>query len=77
MRITSSVFINDDEWGLHADCEDWLEESAPCEPIGRYRHNPTGEDNGDAHSEVVLLAVAPPIVRSVTRLRWTPVARNP
>jgi secondary thiamine-phosphate synthase enzyme len=49
MHITASVFINDDEPGLHADYDDWLETLAPHEPIGRYRHNRTGEDNGDAH----------------------------
>jgi secondary thiamine-phosphate synthase enzyme len=49
MHITASVFINDDERGLHADYEDWLEELAPHEPISRYRHNRIGEDNGDAH----------------------------
>jgi secondary thiamine-phosphate synthase enzyme len=49
MHITASVFINDDEPGLQQDYEDWLEELAPHEPIGRYRHNRTGEDNGDAH----------------------------
>ena len=49
MHITASVFINDDESGLHADYEDWLETLAPHEPISRYRHNRTGEDNGDAH----------------------------
>ena len=49
MHITASVFINDDETGLHHDYEDWLEELAPHEPINRYRHNLTGEDNGDAH----------------------------
>ncbi len=49
MNITSSVFINDDENGLLADFERWLEELAPYEPISRYRHNNTGEDNGDAH----------------------------
>jgi secondary thiamine-phosphate synthase enzyme len=49
VHITSSVFINDDEWGLHADYGDWLEELPPHEPISRYRHNRTGEDNGDAH----------------------------
>jgi len=49
MHITASVFINDDERGLHADYEEWLEELAPHEPISRYRHNRTGEDNGDAH----------------------------
>ena len=49
MHITASVFINDDEPGLHQDYEEWLEQLAPHEPISRYRHNRTGEDNGDAH----------------------------
>lgn len=49
MHITASVFINDDESGLHADFERWLEELAPHEPLHLYRHNNTGEDNGDAH----------------------------
>jgi secondary thiamine-phosphate synthase enzyme len=49
MHITASVFINDDERGLHHDFERWLEELAPHEPLERYRHNRTGEDNGDAH----------------------------
>ena len=49
MHITASVFINDDEGGLHDDFEEWLETLAPHEPISRYRHNRTGEDNGDAH----------------------------
>lgn len=49
MHITASVFINDDETGLHKDYEDWLEKLAPHEPVSQYRHNRTGEDNGDAH----------------------------
>jgi secondary thiamine-phosphate synthase enzyme len=49
MHITSSVFINDDEPGLHQDYDEWLEGLAPHEPVSRYRHNRTGEDNGDAH----------------------------
>jgi len=49
MHITASVFINDDEPGLHQDYDDWLEGLAPHAPISRYRHNRTGEDNGDAH----------------------------
>jgi len=49
MHITASVFINDDERGLHEDYRRWLEELAPHEPISRYQHNRTGEDNGDAH----------------------------
>jgi len=49
MHITASIFINDDESGLHQDYEEWLEQLAPHEPVSRYRHNRTGEDNGDAH----------------------------
>lgn len=49
MHITSSVFINDDERGLHHDYAKWLEKLAPHEPISQYRHNDTGEDNADAH----------------------------
>ena len=49
MHITASVFINDDESGLHHDYEIWLEKLAPHEPTTAYRHNRTGEDNADAH----------------------------
>jgi secondary thiamine-phosphate synthase enzyme len=49
MHITASVFINDDEKGLHADYGAWLEALAPHEPVSGYRHNRTGEDNADAH----------------------------
>jgi len=49
MHITASVYINDDESGLLLDYEDWLEGLAPHEPVSHYRHNRTGEDNGDAH----------------------------
>jgi secondary thiamine-phosphate synthase enzyme len=49
MHITASVFINDDESGLHLDYMAWLERLAPHEPISFYRHNLSGEDNGDAH----------------------------
>lgn len=49
MHITSSVFINDNETGLHHDYERWLEQLAPHEPTNRYEHNKTGEDNADAH----------------------------
>ena len=50
MHITASVFINDDEPGLHEDYKRWLEELAPFDPSpSRYHHNRTGEDNGDAH----------------------------
>jgi secondary thiamine-phosphate synthase enzyme len=49
MHITASVFINDDESGLHEDYRVWLEELAPHEPVSKYRHNLTFEDNADAH----------------------------
>ncbi|MEM4247867.1 MAG: YjbQ family protein, partial [Candidatus Nanoarchaeia archaeon] len=49
MHITASVFINDDERGLHSDFEKWLEKLAPHEPTSAYSHNLTGEDNADAH----------------------------
>jgi len=49
MHITASVFINDDESGLHADYEKWLEKLAPHAPTAQYLHNRTGEDNADAH----------------------------
>lgn len=49
MHITASVFINDDESGLHHDYEHWLEEIAPHNPVDLYWHNRTGEDNADAH----------------------------
>lgn len=49
MHISSSVFINDDEGGLHNDFYKWLEKLAPHEPINQYSHNDTGEENADAH----------------------------
>jgi secondary thiamine-phosphate synthase enzyme len=49
MHISASVFINDDEPGLHHDYDEWLEKLAPHAPTSQYRHNDTGEDNADAH----------------------------
>ena len=49
MHKSTSVYINDDEGGLLEDCDRWLEKLAPHEPISRYKHNNTGEDNADAH----------------------------
>ncbi|HEY0579952.1 MAG TPA: secondary thiamine-phosphate synthase enzyme YjbQ [Candidatus Nitrosocosmicus sp.] len=49
MHISSSIFINDNEEGLHEDFRKWLEDLAPHKPINQYRHNDTGEDNADAH----------------------------
>ena len=55
MHITASVFINDDEYGLHQDYETWLEELAPHAPVSQYQHNRTGEDNADAHMKRQLM----------------------
>jgi secondary thiamine-phosphate synthase enzyme len=55
MHITASVFINDDERGLHQDYDQWLERLAPHEPVDGYRHNNTGEDNADAHMKRQLM----------------------
>jgi secondary thiamine-phosphate synthase enzyme len=49
MHISSSIFINDNETGLHKDFDKWLEQLAPHSPSSQYRHNDTGEDNADAH----------------------------
>jgi secondary thiamine-phosphate synthase enzyme len=64
MHITASVFINDDEPGLHQDYKDWLEQLAPHDP-SRYRHNRTGEDNGDAHHKRQIMGRE--VVVAVTR----------
>lgn len=55
MHITASVFINDDESGLHHDYDVWLEKLAPHEPVRGYHHNRTGEDNADAHMKRQLM----------------------
>ena len=55
MHISASVFINDDERGLHQDYEKWLEKLAPHELVDQYRHNDTGEDNADAHMKRQLM----------------------
>jgi len=65
MHITASVFINDDESGLHQDFDTWLETLAPHQPLGNYRHNRTGEDNGDAHLKRQLMGRE--VVVAVTR----------
>jgi secondary thiamine-phosphate synthase enzyme len=67
MHITASVFINDDESGLHQDYEDWLERLAPHAPVSQYRHNRTGEDNADAHLKRQIMGRE--VVVAVTRGR--------
>jgi secondary thiamine-phosphate synthase enzyme len=65
MHITASVFINDDESGLHADYERWLEKLAPEKPHAQYDHNRTGEDNADAHLKRQLMGRE--VVVAITR----------
>ena len=65
MHITASVFINDDEGGLHQDFEGWLEKLAPHEPTSQYRHNLTGEDNADAHLKRTIMGRE--VVAAVTK----------
>ena len=69
MHITSSVFINDDEGGLHQDFERWLEQLAPHEPLSLYQHNNTGEDNGDGHLKRTIMGRE--VVVAVTSLPST------
>jgi len=67
MHITASVFINDDEAGLHQDFERWLEDLAPHEPVSQYLHNRTGEDNADGHLKRSIMGRE--VVVAVTRGR--------
>ena len=72
MHITASVFINDDESGLHADYERWLEELAPHEPVDHYRHNDTGEDNADAHLKRQVMGREVVVAITIGRLHFGP-----
>jgi secondary thiamine-phosphate synthase enzyme len=65
MHITASVFINDDESGLHKDFEEWLQKLAPEKPYSQYRHNDTGEDNADAHLKRTIMGRE--VVAAVTK----------
>lgn len=72
MHITASVFINDDESGLHHDYEQWLEKLAPHEPVDSYRHNRTGEDNADAHLKRQIMGRSVTVAVSEGRLDFGP-----
>lgn len=72
MHITASVFINDDESGLHHDYEVWLEGLAPHQPVNRYRHNDTGEDNADAHMKRQVMGREVVVAVSAGRLDFGP-----
>jgi secondary thiamine-phosphate synthase enzyme len=71
MHITASVFINDDESGLHEDYKEWLEQLAPHDP-SRYRHNRTGEDNGDAHHKRQIMGREVVVAVTAGRLDFGP-----
>jgi secondary thiamine-phosphate synthase enzyme len=72
MHITASVFINDDEPGLHADFERWLERLAPEKPYSAYDHNRTGEDNADAHLKRTIMGREAVIAVTAGRLDFGP-----
>ena len=72
MHISASVFVNDDERGLHEDFRRWLEELAPHAPIKRWRHNDTGEDNADAHLKRQLMGREVVIAITDARLDFGP-----
>jgi secondary thiamine-phosphate synthase enzyme len=72
MHITASVFINDDESGLHRDYEKWLEALAPHEPVQQYQHNRTGEDNADAHMKRQIMGREVVVAITAGRLDFGP-----
>jgi secondary thiamine-phosphate synthase enzyme len=72
MHITASVFINDDESGLHADLERWLEKLAPEKPHTAYDHNRTGEDNADAHLKRTIMGREVVVAVTAGRLDFGP-----
>ena len=72
MHITASVFINDDEGGLHRDFKLWLEKLAPHEPVSSYRHNDSGEDNADAHMKRQLFGREVTVAVTEGRLHFGP-----
>jgi secondary thiamine-phosphate synthase enzyme len=76
MHITASVFINDDEPGLHHDYEMWLEKLAPHAPTTAYRHNRTGEDNADAHLKRQIMGREVVVAITKGKLDFGPVGTN-
>jgi len=72
MHISASVFINDDERGLHVDFEKWLERLAPEKPHDQYRHNDTGEDNADAHLKRTIMGREVVVAVTAGRLDFGP-----
>ncbi|MDD2763851.1 MAG: secondary thiamine-phosphate synthase enzyme YjbQ [Opitutaceae bacterium] len=72
MHITAAVFINDNESGLHADFERWLEKLAPEKPYSAYDHNLTGEDNADAHIKRTIMGRETVVAVTAGRLDFGP-----
>ena len=72
MHISASVFINDDEHGLHTDLETWLEKLAPEKPHTQYRHNDSGEDNADAHLKRTIMGREVVVAVTAGRLDFGP-----
>ena len=72
MHISASVFVNDDEPGLHADYERWLEKLAPEKPHSSYEHNRTGEDNADAHLKRTIMGREVVVAVTNSRLDFGP-----
>jgi secondary thiamine-phosphate synthase enzyme len=72
MHITASVFINDDEPGLHRDYDKWLEKLAPHAPESLYAHNRTGEDNADAHMKRQIMGMEVVVAITDSRLDFGP-----
>ncbi len=72
MHITASVFINDDERGLHHDFERWLEQLAPHKPLSLYEHNRTGEDNADGHLKRTIMGREVVVAVSAGQLDFGP-----
>lgn len=72
LHISASVFINDDEEGLHRDFEVWLEKLAPEKPHAQYRHNDTGEDNADAHLKRTIMGREVVVAVTAGRLDFGP-----
>ena len=76
MHITASVFINDDESGLHRDYAQWLEKLAPHEPTAAYAHNRTGEDNADAHMKRQIMGREVVVAITGSKLDFRPMGAN-
>lgn len=76
MHITASVFVNDNEFGLHQDYKRWLEELSPHEPMSQYLHNRTGEHNADAHPKRQIMGREVVLAVTDSKLDFGPWSRS-